>query len=105
MGIFGRTLREVKRLVVLVMGLTALAVGIVMLVTPGPGWLVIFAGLGLLSGEFIWARRVLDRLKEEKDRIGASVFGRGDKKKCRQKHSDSGESRASPSTKQVSDKR
>ena len=36
-----------------------------MLVTPGPGILVIFLGLGLLAAEFVWARRLMDRLKHE----------------------------------------
>lgn len=33
--------------------------GVAMLPLPGPGWLVIFAGLGVLSVEFAWARGVL----------------------------------------------
>jgi len=45
------------------MGLTMLLCGAVMLVTPGPGWLLIFAGLSLLAVEFLWARRLLKRLK------------------------------------------
>ncbi len=73
------TLKEAKRLVVLVAGLTIVAAGGVMLVTPGPGWLAIFAGLALLATEFVWARRLLNRLKREQARItnsiGSSLFG------------------------------
>jgi hypothetical protein len=29
---------------------------------PGPGLLVIFAGLGVLGGEFDWARRLRERM-------------------------------------------
>jgi hypothetical protein len=40
-----------------------------MLVTPGPGMLVIFVGLGLLAAEFVWARRLMDRIKHEGSRL------------------------------------
>jgi len=46
-----------------------LLAGGVMLVTPGPGLLVIFLGLGLLAAEFVWARRLMDRLKREGGRL------------------------------------
>jgi uncharacterized protein (TIGR02611 family) len=36
-----------------------LVVGILMIPYPGPGWLVVFAGLAILATEFSWARRVL----------------------------------------------
>ena len=31
---------------------------------PGPGWLVIFLALAILAGEFVWARNLMDRLKQ-----------------------------------------
>ncbi len=43
------------RLSVAAVGFTVLAVGLVMLVTPGPGLLVIIAGLAILAHEFSWA--------------------------------------------------
>jgi uncharacterized protein (TIGR02611 family) len=42
-------------------GFLLLALGIIMLVTPGPGWLAIAGGIGLLATEFVWARRIRDR--------------------------------------------
>ena len=36
-----------------------LLLGIILIPYPGPGWLVVFAGLGILSTEFEWARRIL----------------------------------------------
>ncbi len=36
-----------------------LIVGIVLLAAPGPGWLVIFLGLGIWATEFAWARSLL----------------------------------------------
>jgi uncharacterized protein (TIGR02611 family) len=47
------------RIVVTVLGVVTIAGGVVLLPLPGPGWLIIFAGLGLLSTEYEWARRLL----------------------------------------------
>jgi uncharacterized protein (TIGR02611 family) len=42
-----------------VIGGGVIAVGIVLLPLPGPGWLIIFAGLGILASEYEWAARLL----------------------------------------------
>ncbi len=55
-------------------GLTLLLVGIVMLVTPGPGWVAILGGLAMLAAEFVWARRLLNRLKSEGERLRQTVI-------------------------------
>lgn len=34
-------------------------IGIVLVPLPGPGWLIVFAGLGLLATEYAWAARLL----------------------------------------------
>ncbi|NRQ37574.1 TIGR02611 family protein [Nonomuraea sp. NN258] len=34
--------------------------GLIMVPFPGPGWLVVFAGLAVLATEFHWAHRVLE---------------------------------------------
>jgi Putative transmembrane protein (PGPGW) len=47
---------------------------VVMLVTPGPGWLTILIALGVLAAEFVWARRLLDRLKEQGGRLRNSIL-------------------------------
>ncbi|HZZ96795.1 MAG TPA: PGPGW domain-containing protein [Jatrophihabitantaceae bacterium] len=54
-----RSGRLAWRIVVTVAGVVVIAGGIVLLAIPGPGWLVIFAGLGLLATEYSWARRLL----------------------------------------------
>lgn len=69
-----RTVEQVRRLSRIVGGFTLLLIGIVMLVTPGPGWLVIFRGLGLLAAEFVWARRLMDRMKKEGGRVRDAVW-------------------------------
>ncbi|MEV5809997.1 TIGR02611 family protein [Streptomyces parvulus] len=40
-------------------GLAVVVTGVIMLPLPGPGWLVIFAGMALWGTEFAWAQRVL----------------------------------------------
>jgi uncharacterized protein (TIGR02611 family) len=70
------TVEQVRRIFRIVSGFTLLAVGAVMLVTPGPGWLVIFLGLGLLAAEYVWARRLLERIKREGGRIKDTVMGK-----------------------------
>lgn len=59
-----KTLQQGKRLVKVVTGFAVLLAGVVMLVTPGPGWVAIAGGLAILATEFAWARRLLDKLKE-----------------------------------------
>jgi uncharacterized protein (TIGR02611 family) len=44
---------------VFVVGLAVVGVGVVMLPLPGPGWLVIFAGMAIWATEFVWAQLVL----------------------------------------------
>lgn len=69
-----RTVEQVRRLFRILGGFTLLLIGIVMLVTPGPGWLVIFLGLGLLAAEFVWARRLMDRIKRHGERVRGVVL-------------------------------
>ncbi|MDF3281693.1 MULTISPECIES: TIGR02611 family protein [unclassified Gordonia (in: high G+C Gram-positive bacteria)] len=42
-----------------VVGAVVLAGGIVAIPYPGPGWLIVFLGLGILASEFEWAHRLL----------------------------------------------
>ena len=69
-----RTVEQVRRVFLILAGFTLLLAGVIMLVTPGPGLLVIFLGLGLLAAEFVWARRLMDRLKHEGGRFKDAVF-------------------------------
>ena len=59
------TMRQARRVVVLILGSSVLLLGIVMLVAPGPGLLALFAGLTILALEFAWARVWLQRTKEK----------------------------------------
>ncbi|MER8233959.1 TIGR02611 family protein [Streptomyces sp. NPDC101490] len=44
---------------VFIVGLAVVGAGVLMLVLPGPGWLVIFAGMAIWATEFVWAQLVL----------------------------------------------
>jgi uncharacterized protein (TIGR02611 family) len=55
--------RRIYRLVVGVVGSLIVIVGIVLLPAPGPGWLIVFAGLAVLASEFEWAQRLLSYTK------------------------------------------
>jgi uncharacterized protein (TIGR02611 family) len=54
---------QIWRVGVAVAGLVVVIVGIVLLAAPGPGWLVIFAGLGMWATEFAWAKSLLRRVR------------------------------------------
>jgi uncharacterized protein (TIGR02611 family) len=56
-------IRQAYRMIVLVVGLTIVAGGIAMFVLPGPGILVVIAGLAILATEFVWARLLLQQAK------------------------------------------
>jgi tellurite resistance protein TerC/cation:H+ antiporter len=64
-----KSLKQTKRFLKILFGFTLLVLGIVMIVTPGPGWLVIALALGVLAAEFVWARQLLDHMKEQGDRL------------------------------------
>lgn len=40
-------------------GAVVLALGVIAIPYPGPGWAIVFVGLAILASEFAWARRVL----------------------------------------------
>ncbi|WAX57692.1 TIGR02611 family protein [Jatrophihabitans cynanchi] len=51
------------RVLVTLVGVAIIVLGIILLPLPGPGWLIIFAGLGLLATEYAWASRLLQRTR------------------------------------------
>lgn len=61
----------VYRIVVGIVGLAVLAVGIVTIPYPGPGWAIVFAGLAILATEFSAAQRVLKWVRIRYDAVMA----------------------------------
>ena len=62
-------LRRARTVGVTILGVTAVLLGVLMLVLPGPGLLVILAGLALLATEYAWARWLLHRAREKTARL------------------------------------
>ncbi|MFF5446748.1 TIGR02611 family protein [Streptomyces sp. NPDC012888] len=54
-----RTLHLSWQVGVFVVGLAVVGTGIVLLPLPGPGWVIIFAGMAIWATEFVWAQLVL----------------------------------------------
>lgn len=61
--LIGQSIRQARRLVIAVVGVTVLLLGIALIVLPGPAFIVIPLGLAILAAEFAWARRLLKRVR------------------------------------------
>ena len=57
------TYKTARRVVIAVIGASVVLVGVAMLVLPGPAFVVIPAGLAILSLEFAFARRWLHEVR------------------------------------------
>jgi uncharacterized protein (TIGR02611 family) len=73
--LFG-TYRIAKRIAIGVVGGSVLIVGILMIVLPGPAFVVIPVGLGILSLEFAWARSWLKKARDKAETL-AQRLNRG----------------------------
>ena len=74
-----KTVEHAKRYLKMIVGFTLLFLGVVMVLSPGPGILIILVGLGLLAAEFVWAKRLLDHLKRQREKFRQMVFTRAGK--------------------------
>jgi uncharacterized protein (TIGR02611 family) len=68
-----RERNRIIRFVWAIFGFLVVLLGLVMLVTPGPGLLVIAVGLGILALEFAWAERLLERTVDKMEQAGETV--------------------------------
>jgi uncharacterized protein (TIGR02611 family) len=57
-----------KRSAITIVGACLVLGGIALMPLPGPGILVVVAGLAVLATEYVWARRLLRRAKAEAER-------------------------------------
>ncbi|AWI27635.1 TIGR02611 family protein [Streptomyces sp. ICN441] len=60
-----RTLHLSWQVGVFIVGFAVVVAGVIMLPLPGPGWLVIFAGMAIWATEFVWAQLVLHWTKRK----------------------------------------
>jgi tellurite resistance protein TerC len=58
-----KSIKQAKRLIIAAIGFTVVLTGIAMIVLPGPAFIVIPIGVGILASEFIWAKKILKRVK------------------------------------------
>jgi uncharacterized protein (TIGR02611 family) len=66
--------RSGKRIAVSIVGFAVLLAGIVLLVLPGPGWLLIFVGLSILATQYVWAERLLKTAKRKAEQAKDAVL-------------------------------
>ncbi len=66
------TVRGARRISVALVGGSVLALGVAMLILPGPAFVVIPTGLGILALEFVWARRFLRTVRERAAALASS---------------------------------
>jgi len=58
------TYRWARRIAVALVGGTVLAIGVALIVLPGPAFVVIPLGLAILGAEFAWARHWLRKVRQ-----------------------------------------
>ena len=58
-----KSYKMARRITVLVVGFSVLAIGIALIILPGPAFVVVPIGLAILSVEFAWARRWLKKVR------------------------------------------
>jgi len=67
------TYRIARRIAVGIVGGSVLVVGILMIVLPGPAFVVIPVGLGILGLEFAWARSWLKKARDKAEALARGL--------------------------------
>jgi hypothetical protein len=65
--------KQIRKLVVFLIGISIVLIGCVLFFTPGPAIIVIPVGLAVLATEFIWAKKLLKKFKETTSSITKSA--------------------------------
>lgn len=71
--ILGKLPHPVRWVLTMVIGFVLLVLGLIMMVTPGPGLLFIFFGLTILALELEWARELNKQGMQGLERIVAKI--------------------------------
>jgi uncharacterized protein (TIGR02611 family) len=69
-----KTIKQAKRLIIAVIGFSVLLAGLAMIILPGPAFIVVPAGLGILATEFIWAKKLFNKAKSKFQQAGKVIF-------------------------------
>lgn len=75
-----RTIERAYRIAVGTVGGVLAVGGLLLVPLPGPGWLIVFAGLAVLGTEFGWARRAAGWLRRQLERFWAWWKARRERK-------------------------
>ena len=65
--------KQIKKLVIFLIGISVVLIGCVLFFTPGPAIVVIPIGLAILATKFIWAKKLLKKFKEKVDSFSKSA--------------------------------
>jgi tellurite resistance protein TerC len=65
--------KQIRKLVIFLIGTSVVLIGCVLFFTPGPAIIVIPIGLAILATEFIWAKKILKKFKETTSSIAKSA--------------------------------
>jgi uncharacterized protein (TIGR02611 family) len=68
--------RNGRRIAITVVGFLVVLIGLVLIPLPGPGWLIVFAGLAILAREYVWAERLLNHAKRRVGQAKDAVLHR-----------------------------
>lgn len=63
--LFSNGLKQTRKLIVSIIGFTVLIIGLVLIVLPGPAFIVLPLGLAILASEFAWARLMLRKIRKK----------------------------------------
>src|SRR3954465_7187938 len=77
------TYKLAKRIAIGIVGGSVLVVGVLMIVLPGPAFVVIPVGLGILSLEFAWARIWLKKVRAKAEEMARGFTHRNGHTKSR----------------------
>lgn len=64
-----KTVKQMKKIIIAVIGFTVLLIGLLLIILPGPALIVIPLGLGILATQFVWARRLLEKMKNRLEKV------------------------------------
>lgn len=59
----------IRWITTVVLGFLVVVIGLILVPLPGPGWLVVFAGLAILSIEFVWAQEAVKNGEQWLERL------------------------------------
>lgn len=65
--------KPIRKFLAASVGIVTVVVGVVLLVLPGPGLVVMLFGLAILATEFAWAKRSLHHVKHHGNRVARGI--------------------------------